>query len=112
MTAATNPSAPEIPPSLRHDVVAILMDCHRSRHLQNAFRKDVSIEEVAAVGEHLARRLGLALGGHYLPKRDAREARDTAVWRAFNGGNHKDVIRDFKISKRLLYNILARKRRG
>lgn len=100
------------PVSLRHDVVTILMDCHRDRRTGSIFRNDVSIEEIAAMGEFMSRRLGLTLGGHYVPKRDARAARDSAVWRAFNGSNQKDVIRDFKISKRLLYNILARKRRA
>ena len=37
--------------------------------------------------------------------------RDAAAMAAFNGINHRQVMRDFRISRRLLYVILARCRR-
>jgi Mor family transcriptional regulator len=35
-----------------------------------------------------------------------------AVWQAFTGRNHLEVMKKFEISRRLLYSILARRRKG
>lgn len=98
--------------SLRHDMTCILLECHRDRNLPGVFVQEV---DSAALGEFaalMARRLGPLIGGRYIPKRDERALRDLSVAKAFTGRNHAQVMHDFKISKRLLYNILARKRRG
>lgn len=98
--------------SLRSDVHCILKECHRDRGL-SVFRDGVDGEAIAALAEVVARRLAPRIGGRYMPKRDARAARDAAVWKAWNGRNREDVMRQFGISRALLYSILARRpRRG
>lgn len=110
---APEPTAPllsEDSATLRHDVHCILVECHRDRGA-TALRPDATGEAIAALSDMVARRLGLRIGGRYMPKRDERAARDAAVWSAFNGQNHAEVLRKFSISRRLLYSILARRRR-
>lgn len=96
--------------SLHHDVLCILIECHRDQAL-SIFRADAPREAIQTLATTVARRLGPRIGGRYVPKRDDRAVRDAAVWQAFNGRNHQDVIRQFGISRRLLYNILSRRRR-
>ena len=96
--------------TLRHDVLCILVECHRDRGLA-VFRDDVPREAIDALADAVARRLGPRIGGRYVPKRDERAARDAAVWAAFTGRNFEDVRHQFGISRRLLYSILARRRR-
>lgn len=96
--------------TLSADVLCILIDCHRDRDL-TAMRPDAPSAALKALAEAVARRLAPRIGGRYVPKRDGRAARDAAVWRAFNGRNHGDVMREFGISRRLLYSILSRRRR-
>jgi Mor family transcriptional regulator len=105
---ATNPEAL----SLRHDMACILVECHRDRLGDGVFRPDANHADLTHFAALLARRLAPLIGGRYIPKRDARAERDLAVWQAFSGRNHKDVMREFSISRRLLYSILARRRRG
>ena len=96
--------------TLRQDVLCILVECHRDRGL-SVFRQDVQPEAFDALAAVVARRLGARIGGRYVPKRDERAARDAAVWAAFTGRNHQEVMRQFGISRRLLYSILSRRRR-
>lgn len=96
--------------TLRHDVHCILLECHRDRRLA-ALRDNLQPEDIHALADAVARRLAPRIGGRYVPKRDERAVRDAAVWARFNGRNHKDVMREFSISRRLLYSILARRRR-
>ena len=98
--------------TLCHDVACILIQCHRDRTPPQLFAQDIdraALEQFAAL---MARRLGPLIGGRYVPKRDDRAARDAAVWAAFTGRNREEVMRSFGISRRLLYSILSRKRRG
>ena len=37
---------------------------------------------------------------------------DAAVWQAWNGRNGAQIMRDFAISRRLLYSILSRMRKA
>jgi Mor family transcriptional regulator len=97
--------------SLRGDVLCILVECHRDRHLA-VFRDGLNGEAIAALADVVARRLAPRIGGRYVPKRDARAARDAAVWKAWNGRNREDVMRQFRISRALLYSILARRPRA
>ena len=97
--------------TLRHDVHCILVECHRDRGA-TALRHDATAEAIAALSDLVARRLGPRIGGRYVPKRDERAVRDAAVWQAFTGKNHAEVLRKFSISRRLLYSILARRGRS
>ena len=96
--------------TLRHDVTCILLECHRDRGLHNLFRPGTTQADMNELAEVVARRLAPMIGGRYVPKRDERAARDKAVFQRFNGRNHQEVMREFGISRRLLYSILARKR--
>lgn len=96
--------------TLRHDVTCILIECHRDSGLHDVFHPMATRQEVERLAELMARRLGPLIGGRYVPKRDERAARDRAVWQLFNGRNHAEVMREFGISRRLLYSILARRR--
>ncbi len=96
--------------TLRHDVTCILIECHRDSGLHDVFHPMATRQEVERLAELMARRLGPLIGGRYVPKRDERAARDKGVWQRFNGRNHADVMREFGISRRLLYSILAQRR--
>lgn len=97
---------------LCHDMACILLECQRDRALGGLFREGVDSAALAQVAAAMARRLGPLIGGRYVPKVDHRAARDAAVWVAFTGRNHREVMHSFQISRRLLYSILSRKRRG
>lgn len=96
--------------TLRHDVTCILLECHRDRGLHNLFHPGTTQSDMDKLAEVVARRLAPMIGGRYVPKRDERAARDKAVFQRFNGRNHQELMREFGISRRLLYSILARKR--
>jgi len=97
--------------TLCSDVACILMECHRDRNLQSLFAADVDGSAITLFAGVVARRLKPLISGRYMPKVDDRAARDLAVQGAFTGRNHKDVCAQFGISRRLLYSILARRRR-
>ena len=96
--------------TLRHDVACILLECHRDRGLHDLFHPGTTQADMNKLSEVVARRLAPMIGGRYVPKRDERAARDKAVFQRFNGRNHQELMREFGISRRLLYSILARKR--
>lgn len=96
--------------TLRHDVTCILIECHRDNGMHGIFHPLATSEQVERLAEMMALRLAPMIGGRYIPKRDERAARDQAVWQRFNGRNHAEVMREFSISRRLLYSILARRR--
>ena len=102
--------------TLRHDVTCILIECHRDRGLHDVFHPMATRQEVERLAEMMALRLGLLIGGRYVPKgehrlgAEERRKRDHAVWQRFNGRNHAEVMREFGISRRLLYAILAKRR--
>lgn len=113
MTDATEPQPEGEAATLRQDVACILIECHRDRVGDGIFHANATGYALAQFAAHIARRLAPLIGGRYVPKGDTRRAeRDAAVWQAFNGRNHPDVMREFCISRRLLYSILARKRRA
>lgn len=96
--------------TLRHDVTCILIECHRDSGMHSIFHPLATSEQVERLAEMMALRLAPMIGGRYIPKRDERATRDLAVWKRFNGRNHSEVMREFSISRRLLYSILARQR--
>ena len=102
---ATNDGA-----TLRHDVACVLLECHRDRGLHDLFHPGTTQADMDKLAEVVARRLAPMIGGRYVPKRDERAARDKAVWQRFNGRNHQELMREFSISRRLLYAILMRQR--
>lgn len=73
--------------------------------------------EAAALAAGLAPLLARRIGGRYVPKvfragSVERDLRDAAVLKKFNGRNREEVLREFRISRRLFYSILARRPRG
>ncbi len=117
MTAVPDHTPDDDSATLCHDVRCILAECHRDRALQ-ALRHDAPREAIDALADAVARRLAPRIGGRYVPKGQYRDGwqmraqRDAAVWKAFNGRNRLEVMREFRISKALFYNIISRKPRG
>ena len=111
---ATAPPLDDEAATLRDDVRCILLECHRDRALQ-ALHGAATNDAIHQLADAVARRLAPRIGGRYVPKRgdsDARARRDAAVWQAWNGRNGAQIMRDFKISRRLLYSILSRMRKA
>lgn len=106
LTAATEEAA-----TLEHDVLCILMRFHRQQGLQS-LRFDATADDLKADACRLSAELGAAIGGRYVPKmRDERaealEARNQAIFAAWNGRNRDELIRQFKISRRAFYRVIA-----
>lgn len=98
--------------SLRFDVACVLVECHKDRPAM--FAGHVSRLDLQELASIVAAKLGPRIGGRYIPKmadREAREERNAAVCEAFSGRNHAQVMKQFNISRRLLYSILASRRR-
>ena len=111
---ATAPPLDDEAATLRDDVRCILLECHRDRALQ-ALHGAATNDAIHQLADAVARRLAPRIGGRYVPKRgdsDARAKRDAAVWQAWNGRNGAQIMRDFAISRRLLYSILSRMRKA
>lgn len=99
--------------TLRTDVACVLIECHKDQPAM--FGRPMSHAELRKLAEVLAERLRPRIGGRYIPKmcdREQREIRNEAVWRAFTGGNHTELMKRFSVSRRLLQRILADKRRA
>lgn len=99
--------------TLRADVACVLIECHKDQPAM--FGRPMSHAELRKLAEVLAEKLRPRIGGRYIPKmadREEREARNIAVCEAFTGRNHAQVMRQFNISRRLLYSILASRRRA
>lgn len=97
--------------TLQHDLFCILLRFHREQGLRS-LRSDVTRDELAADSERMALELGSAIGGRYVRKmRDERaealEARNCAIFAAWNGRNRDELIRQFKISRRAFYRVIA-----
>ena len=97
---------------LRHDMACILLRYTQDRPGGGLIGRRLTEEEAMAFAADLARELAPIIGGRYVPKSENKARRDAEVWADFNGRNHQDVIRKHKISRRLLYSILARIRRA
>ncbi len=100
--------------TLKADVQCILLDCHRDRPW--VFAAGVTEDLLAGLADRVARELAPLIGGRYVPqnyvcKRTEREQRDAAVWAAFTGDNHDELMRRFRLSRRLVYAILAQERK-
>jgi len=111
---ATAPPLDDEAATLRDDVRCILLECHRDRALQAVLHSTATTDAIHQLADAVARRLAPRIGGRYVPKRgdsDARAKRDAAVWQAWNGRNGAQIMRDFAISRRLLYSILSRMRK-
>lgn len=99
--------------TLKNDVECILLECHRDR--PGIFASGVTEELLSVLAARVAGHLGPIIGGRWVPNRYAigkmeRDQRDAAVRAAFTGDNHAALMRQFKLSRRLVYAILARTR--
>lgn len=101
--------------ALAHDVACVLLDYTRDRPDGGVIGRRLTEAQARVLAGDLARELALRIGGRYVPRmvrvdEARRRKRDAAVVAAFSGRNHAEVITQFKISRRLLYAILARAR--
>ena len=101
--------------TLQSDVEVILMECHRDR--PDLFAQNMTREVLSALASRVAGQLGPLISGRYVSHRYAmekaqRDRRNDAVWAAFTGNNYSELMRRFGLSRRLVYAIIAEKRRG
>ena len=98
--------------SLRLDVECALREAHREQ--PEIFGRPLTPQELRDVAVMVADKLRPRIGGRYVPKtadREERAVRNAAVLQAFNGNNREQVMREFNISRRLFYCILAEDRK-
>lgn len=100
--------------TLTGDVHCILLECHRDR--PGVFASDVTKEVLSSLAARVAGQLGPLIAGRYVPHRYAlkiieKEQRNAEVHAAFTGANHRELMKRFGISRRLVYSILAQKRK-
>lgn len=98
--------------SLCHDIAHVLIECRRNGLDDGIFRPGVNQAALTELAAAMARRLAPLIGGRYIPKRDMRAERDDAVRKAFSGRNHTDLMREFGISRSLVYSILRKNGMG
>lgn len=97
--------------SLRLDVECALREAHREQ--PEIFGRPLTPQELRDVAVMVADKLRPRIGGRYVPKtadREERAVRNAAMLQAFNGNNREQVMREFNISRRLFYCILAEDR--
>jgi len=126
-TAATEPATADLPaaataeearitqdhPTLCADIAAVFAEALRDKTVAGFFRPDLSEQQRRHLVAWASIRVAMRVGGRYIPKKaDDRALRNAAVVQAFTGNNHADLMRSFRISRRLVYNIVARVRRG
>lgn len=112
MTTNTGPLSDETDESLVHDVACVLVNYTRDRPGGGLIGRRLQRDEAQALAQDLVTDLAPRIGGRYLPKIDQaqRRRRDAQVLADFDGRNHAEVMRRHKISRRLLFNIIARGR--
>jgi Mor family transcriptional regulator len=100
-------------PTLCADIESVIHEALRDKTVSDYFRQDLNEIRRRHLASWVSIRVAMKIGGRYIPKKvDDRAARNAAVVQAFTGNNHADLMRDFRISRRLVYNIVARVRRG
>lgn len=99
------------PDGLGSQVFNVIKELRRDGLADDVIKDKLNDGDMKKFCAELSSRLGLRIGGRYVPKMDYRAARDASVWKAFNGRNHAEVMKQFSISRRLLYSILARQRK-
>lgn len=98
--------------TLRADLASVLIECQNER--PEMFGPSLTHAELRKLADVLAEKLRPRIGGRYVPKnadRDGLAMRNAAVCEAFTGRNHEQVMRQFNISRRHLYAILAQGRK-
>lgn len=98
--------------SLRLDVECALREAHREKPA--IFGRPLTPQELRDLAVMVADKLRPRIGGRYVPKtadREERAVRNAAVLQAFNGNNREQVMREFNISRRLFYCIIAEDRK-
>ena len=101
------------PDSIELDVRIALQLCMRDEEVVAAVGVALQDAAVKMLASKLTRTLLPKIGGRYLPKSDEaqRRKRNAEVVAAFNGRNHAELKRRFKISHRLLNYILEEARK-
>lgn len=104
----------EVVSSLQHDVLMVLVECHRDRASASGFiREDLRPADINRLAIVMAQRLASRIGGRYVPKGRFRSGtleratRNAQIRRAFNGRNHQEVMRSYGISRAMLYRIIG-----
>ena len=96
---------------MRHDVEMILVKITRD---QPDYIK-INPGKMAALTALIAEEMSQRLGARYVPRVEDRTERNLAAMRMFDGRNRDEVMRRFRISKRVFYRVLSdhlRSKRG
>ena len=127
LTATPDPATADLPaaataeetrvaqdhPTLCADIAAVFSEALRDKSVAGFFQPDLTEQKRRHLVAWVSVRVAMRVGGRYIPKKaDDRALRNAAVVQAFTGNNHADLMRSFRISRRLVYNIVARVRRG
>ena len=99
--------------TLANDLKCILLECHRDR--PDLFPHNADKAALAALAHRISARLGPIIGSSYVGKEyalglKAKKDRDAQVVQARKDGlSETQLVRKFKISRRLVYSILAQR---
>ncbi len=99
-------------PTLCADIAAVFNEALHDKTVGQFFRDNLDERQRRYLVAWASIRVAMRVGGRYIPKKaDDRALRNAAVVQAFTGNNHTDLMRQFRISRRLVYSIVARVRR-
>lgn len=100
----TQPEEQQNWPALLLEIRGVLSQELKNRDIEN---EQLSLQLSLALGQYL--------GGaqFYLPKGDAlqRFVRNIEIWDAFKGNNTKQLARQYKVTEKTIYEIVARMRK-
>lgn len=91
------------PSSMRHDVEMILVKITRDR----PDYLTIGPGKMAALTAIIADEMRQRFGSQYLTRVEDRTERNKAAMKMFNGKNREEVMKRFRISKRVFYRILS-----
>lgn len=97
--------------SLEFDLRCSLVDAARSPVFLGTFGHAMKEALLEVLAREAAPILLARTGGRYLPKRDDRERRNAQIVAMFDGKNRDEVMRHFKISRRVFYRVITEYRK-
>lgn len=97
-------------PTLCADIASVVTEALRDKSVSGFFHPDLTEQKRRHLVAWVSVRIAMRVGGRYIPKKiDDKALRNAAVEQAFTGNNHKDLMREFRISRRLVYSLTAPK---
>lgn len=97
---------------VRHELLADVAEQVASVLVEFNIMADEAEQCGSAIADHLASHWG---GQHITIPMDYAwklSARDLQIWEKFNGTNHAELAREFKVTTNAIYRIIKRTKRG